>query len=88
MTAPPTYLVEADRDLAHGVHLLALAGASHAVTPGYARLDARLRATLRTSAPKLDADALPTLDALLAGAPTPDLDRPWFQRRWADAGEE
>jgi len=84
---PARFAPTEDRALAHGVHLLALADGSHAVTPGYARNDARLRASIKARPPALDPTSLPSFADLLAGAAPPDLDVAWFDRRWDTVGE-
>ena len=87
MDEAPRFRAEVDIHLAHGVHLLALTGASHAVPPGYARGDGRLRAALGERAPEIAPESVPSLQEILAGGAEPSADAAWFERRWVTAGE-
>lgn len=85
---PPTFTGETDRDLAYGLHLLALTRDTPAVVPGYARSDGRLRVAARVAPVTADPGAVPDFESLLAGTAAPaTLDAAWFARRWDGGGE-
>lgn len=81
------FVASTDRAVAHGLHLVALTGPGHALSPGYAREDAALRSSIRARPVRIEAGEPPLdLADALAAREAPSADAAWFATRW-EGGE-